>query len=111
MNILSIDFNKDFIRKCLHCQKEMSVTMRRHAKFCSHYCNKMSKKRPYNNLEKIKCEKCEFIPIHKCQLDIDHIDGNHKNNKRSNLQILCANCHRLKTHFQKENVNKKPLNF
>lgn len=26
-------------------------------------------------------------------LDIHHIDGNHKNNKLDNLQILCKNCH------------------
>ena len=30
--------------------------------------------------------------------DIDHIDGNHKNNNIENLQTLCANCHRLKTY-------------
>jgi 5-methylcytosine-specific restriction endonuclease McrA len=31
------------------------------------------------------------------QLDVDHIDGNHRNNNPENLQTLCANCHRLKT--------------
>ena len=32
--------------------------------------------------------------------EIDHIDGNPKNNKKTNLQVLCANCHRLKTFKQ-----------
>ena len=31
------------------------------------------------------------------QLEVDHIDGNHDNNEESNLQTLCACCHRLKT--------------
>lgn len=44
------------------------------------------------------CAWCSFIPEHLCQLDVDHIDGNRHNNDISNLQTLCANCHRLKTH-------------
>lgn len=26
-------------------------------------------------------------------LELDHIDGNNKNNKRENLRVLCPNCH------------------
>lgn len=44
-----------------------------------------------------KCSKCGFIPEDLVQLDVDHIDNNPSNNKPSNLQTLCANCHRLKT--------------
>lgn len=52
----------------------------------------------YRKYKKSRCEKCGFVPEHQCQLDVDHIDGNHKNNDPENLQTLCANCHRLKTH-------------
>lgn len=52
----------------------------------------------YTKHKKTFCENCGFIPIDKCQLDVDHIDGNHSNNNLENLQTLCANCHRLKTH-------------
>ena len=51
--------------------------------------------------KKTFCEECGFIPIHTCQLDVDHIDGNHDNNNAENLKTLCANCHRLKTHLHK----------
>lgn len=43
------------------------------------------------------CVLCGFVPEHRCQLDVDHIDGNKANTDPSNLQTLCANCHRLKT--------------
>lgn len=43
------------------------------------------------------CEQCGFIALDPVQLDVDHIDANPSNNDKSNLQTLCANCHRLKT--------------
>lgn len=58
--------------------------------------------RPYLVFRKDKCDRCGFIPEHECQLDVDHIDGNHKNNEESNLQTLCANCHRVKTYVNKD---------
>lgn len=58
----------------------------------------------YRKHVKEVCEKCGFIPEDICQLDVDHIDGNHKNNDSSNLQTLCANCHRLKTKIQKDGM-------
>ena len=48
------------------------------------------------------CSLCGFIPVHRVQLDIDHIDGNPSNNDPLNLQTLCANCHRLKTKLNKD---------
>lgn len=59
---------------------------------------------PYQAHKKDKCGFCGFVPVNQCQLDVDHIDGNHKNNSVENLQTLCANCHRLKTFLHKEGI-------
>lgn len=62
-------------------------------------------KRPYVRLvKKETCEQCGFVAEHPCQLDVHHLDGNRQNNLVSNLQVLCANCHRLETHQQREEV-------
>ena len=44
-----------------------------------------------------RCEECGFVAKYSAQLDVDHIDGNHDNNDVTNLQTLCATCHRAKT--------------
>lgn len=64
--------------------------------------NKGSKK--YKPLAK-KCAKCGTTSG---QLDIDHKDGNRKNNNRSNLRYLCRSCHR-KMHA-KRNGGKGSMN-
>jgi Zn finger protein HypA/HybF involved in hydrogenase expression len=53
--------------------------------------------RPYSREKKMYCENCGFKALHRAQLDVDHIDENHKNNVPENLQTLCPNCHRLKS--------------
>ena len=54
---------------------------------------------PYIVYKKDYCQHCDFKPVHSSQLDVDHIDGDRWNNDPANLQTLCANCHRLKTHL------------
>lgn len=41
------------------------------------------------------CWNCGFIALHSAQLDVHHRDGNHSNDAPANLELLCANCHRL----------------
>jgi 5-methylcytosine-specific restriction endonuclease McrA len=73
-------------------------------KYCSTNCKQ--KARQVRNSYRIhkgnNCIRCGFVPEHPVQLDVDHIDGNNKNNDISNLQTLCANCHRLKTFKNKD---------
>lgn len=107
------------IRNCKNCGEEFSHRAN-NAKFCSINCNqaycdakphrqykKKLRKSPYIIHKKDKCEHCGFIPLHPCQLDVDHIDENHLNNDSSNLQTLCANCHRLKSLLNKKIKNKR----
>ena len=92
-------------KECSHC-KQVFTQKRCDQIFCSRACKHyhiLTKKRhPYRLSKKSECELCGFIPVDLCQLDVDHIDGNHKNNEVSNLQTLCANCHRLKTKTAKD---------
>ena len=44
-----------------------------------------------------KCEECKIDELY--VLEVHHIDGNRKNNKKDNLKILCANCHK-RAHFK-----------
>ena len=60
------------------------------------YHNRYSPNRKHNKGDK----KYKTLPKHcaKCgstkNLDIDHKDGNRKNNNRGNLRVLCRSCHR-----------------
>jgi len=104
-----------------NCNKEFKY--RSNKKFCSRNCKQKNsqskdpkiKKRSelffslnysYREHKKNHCENCGFVALNKCQLDVDHIDGNHNNNKLENLRTLCANCHRLKTNTNKDWIKK-----
>ena len=56
-----------------------------------------------------KCPKCGWGGVHpvtgKVPLEVNHIDGDSKNNRPENLEILCPNCHSLTPNFRA--LNKK----
>jgi hypothetical protein len=49
------------------------------------------------------CISCGFSKTRDCGssiLEIDHIDGDHTNNTKENLRVLCPNCHALTPNFR-----------
>lgn len=110
------------MKECEYCKIEFEPTSGKQ-RFCTKSCyrtygkkvlghskgdkvqrNKRTrlKQNPYRKVKKELCELCGFVPIHPCQLDVDHVDGDHTNNNLINLQTLCANCHRLKTYQNRD---------
>ena len=57
-----------------------------------------------------KCSKCGWSQINpytnSIPLEIEHIDGNYRNNKEENLRLLCPNCHSLTETYKGANIHK-----
>ena len=111
---------------CLNCGKPLDRGV---AKYCSEKCQMEHKYKDYIDKWKsgkvdgikgksdvsyyvrryifakydCKCQKCGWgeknVNTGKVPLQIHHIDGNCKNNKEENLQLLCPNCHSLTENF------------
>jgi endogenous inhibitor of DNA gyrase (YacG/DUF329 family) len=125
---------KNYLINCINCGKQHISAADSYHKFCSNRCqaeygfkkniqgwfdgkiiplntNGIAKPfvrkylfRKYNN----KCCTCGWREINKTTgkipLEVDHIDGNYKNNDLSNLRLLCPNCHSLSSNYK--NLNK-----
>ena len=117
---------------CLNCNKEIINKN----KYCSNLCQKEFEFKEYiynwknnkvNGLKgeyqisnhiktylfnkyKNKCAKCGWGEINqytnKIPLEVEHIDGNYKNNLEENLILLCPNCHSLTSTYKGANLNK-----
>lgn len=48
-------------------------------------------------LDTLTCEFCSLVVVDRRLLEVDHINGDHYDDRPENLQILCCNCHRLKS--------------
>lgn len=116
---------------CLNCYKPVN----RRNKFCSNKCQKEYEYKEYINRWKNneetglrgeyqismyiktylynkyhnKCARCgwgEMNPYTRnIPLEVEHIDGNYKNNHEENLILLCPNCHSLTSTYKGANLN------
>ena len=116
---------------CLNCNKSIN----KRSKYCSNKCQKEYQYKIYINKWKNgkengmrgeyqissyiktylfnkynnKCARCGWgeknIYTNKIPLEIEHIDGNYKNNKEDNLILLCPNCHSLTSTYKGANIN------
>ena len=117
---------------CINCNKEI----KKRSKYCSNKCQKEYQYKTYINKWKNnqingmrgeyqissyiktylfnkynnKCARCgwgEFNKYtNKIPLEIEHIDGNYKNNIEENLILLYPNCHSLTSTYKGANLNK-----
>jgi 5-methylcytosine-specific restriction endonuclease McrA len=60
-----------------------------------------------------KCQRCnlkEWLnqPI---TLELEHIDGDNKNNVKDNLELLCPNCHSYTDTWRGRNISKSPKDY
>ena len=93
---------------CKRCKREKPHHSFGFCQTCSHFLFHLSKikdyqkKKWYSIDEKLyrevtkKCEICGFDRI----VEIHHIDGNKKNNKRENIVGLCPNHHKMIHNFE-----------
>ena len=116
---------------CLNCGKKVKNTR----KFCNNKCQKEYEYKQYitkwknNEVDGIrgdyqlsmhikayifnkygnKCARCGWSKRNEftntIPLEIEHIDGNYKNNKEENLILLCPNCHSLTSTYKGANRN------
>ncbi|MBP3629977.1 MAG: HNH endonuclease [Clostridia bacterium] len=72
-----------------------------------HNATKLKMRLFNEGVKEYKCEKCgisEWNGEH-ITLEIHHINGNHKDNRLENLQILCPNCHSQTINFNGKSKN------
>lgn len=69
--------------------------------------NQLIKKLIDAGKKEYRCEVCQISEWNKkhLRLELDHKDGNNRNNEEANLRILCPNCHsQTETHSIRKNT-------
>lgn len=91
---------------CKHCGKDFRAPKSTNRIYCSKDCVGKASKELWNpNASSIRRTMNRKGMLHQCErcgystepsiLGVHHKDRNRKNNKQSNLEVLCPNCHSL----------------
>ena len=109
--------NKDKVKVlCSVCNisilKSKSTTDRNTKNYCSRDCynfrngvQKNLKRETAYYKDLLDNSSCECGETKSYLLQIHHIDGNHHNNDKSNLEIVCPTCH-VKRHLKKNKLGE-----
>ena len=89
---LNLDFNHFKISGYNPAPIEELLTNERKISYSSHG---LKKRLISEGLKEHKCECCGITEWNKkpAPIELDHINGNHHDNRLENLRILCPNCH------------------
>jgi len=117
---------------CLNCETDFDKSRNSFGKYCNNKCQFEFQYKKYieswklglqtgskgltvsNHIRKYlfkkyerKCCLCGWCSINETTglipLEVDHIDGDHKNNSESNLRLICPNCHSLTSNYKSLN--------
>lgn len=73
----NVNNKKGYVARCVpHRNKLLSDYYKRKSKINPKWRVPYGKD-IYKRYKEGKCSVCEFVPINMCQMDVDHIDGNH----------------------------------
>jgi len=70
---------------------------------------KLKKRLFVAGIKKQECEECRWAKRNSdgyLPLELDHVNGNHRDNRLENLRVLCPNCHSLKSNHRGRNIGK-----
>jgi hypothetical protein len=101
---VSIDLNIDFSHFKGSAWNKGRTFLKRNVKEylflgCTEPSHRIKEKLIRDGLKEKKCEFCSISTWKEkdLPLELDHKNGNHLDNRLENLQILCPNCHSIKT--------------
>ena len=71
----------------------------------SYQSAKLRKRLIKEGYKESKCEQCKLTLWNECPiaLELHHMNGNNRDNRLENLQILCCNCHAQTDHYRGNN--------
>jgi len=91
--------------RCIDCKKNLARKGRKKCTTCQRGYSRHDRKYTLHKKDHCENKDCTATITHPFQLTVDHVDGDKNNVSDDNLVTLCANCHSLKTHLNRDYLN------